>query len=105
MILQASMPQLRYLSDFSRMTVLPVTDDDAAFRLYAIYKKDNYERVRPALDAYTRAARSSSTMAKAAPWSTASSRAQGKAALNGQIPNASCKFEELEATFWSIIGR
>lgn len=55
MILQASMPQLRYLSDFSRMTVLPVTDDDAAFRLYAIYKKDNYERVRPALDAYTRA--------------------------------------------------
>uniref|UniRef100_UPI00265E54E1 hypothetical protein n=1 Tax=uncultured Adlercreutzia sp. TaxID=875803 RepID=UPI00265E54E1 len=27
----------------------------AAFRLYAIYKKDNYERVRPALDAYTRA--------------------------------------------------
>ena len=23
--------------------------------LYAIYKKDNYERVRPALDAYTRA--------------------------------------------------
>lgn len=55
MILQASMPQLRYLSDFSRVTVLPVTDDDAAFRLYAIYKKDNYERVRPALDAYTRA--------------------------------------------------
>ena len=103
MILQASMPQLRYLSDFSRMTVLPVTDDDAAFRLYAIYKKDNYERVRPALTPAP--VRSSSTMAKAAPWSTASSRAQGKAALNGQIPNASCKFEELEATFWSIIGR
>ncbi len=45
----------RYLSDLSRVTVLPVTDDDAAFRLYAIYKKDNYDRVQPALDAYTRA--------------------------------------------------
>ncbi|MEY8315081.1 LysR family transcriptional regulator [Adlercreutzia muris] len=55
MILQSFMPQLRYLADFSHMSVLPVTDDDAAFRLYAIYKKDNYDRVRPALDAYARA--------------------------------------------------
>lgn len=93
MILQASMPQLRYLSDFSRMTVLPVTDDDAAFRLYAIYKKDNYERVRPALDAYTRARKIILNHAKAAPWSTASSRAQGNAALKAKfrMPAASSK--------------
>lgn len=55
MILQSSMPQLRYLSDFSRVAILPVVDDDAAFRLYALYKKDNYERVKPVLDAYGRA--------------------------------------------------
>lgn len=55
MMLQSSMPQLRYLSDFSRVAILPVVDEDAAFRLYAIYRKDNYERVRPALDAYARA--------------------------------------------------
>ena len=54
-ILQSSTPQLRYLSDFARVAVLPVTDDDAAFRLSAIYKKDNYDRVRAALDAYGRA--------------------------------------------------
>lgn len=54
-ILQSSMPQLRYLGDFSRVAILPVTDDDAAFRLSAIYKKDNYDRVRPVLDAYGRA--------------------------------------------------
>lgn len=55
MILQSSMPQLRYLGDFSHVTILPVTDDDAAFRLYALYRKDNEERVRPVLDAYARA--------------------------------------------------
>lgn len=55
MVLQSSMPQLRYLSDFSKVAILPVADDDAAFRLYAIYKKDNYERVQAALDAYGRA--------------------------------------------------
>ncbi|NGM17566.1 LysR family transcriptional regulator [Xiamenia xianingshaonis] len=54
-ILQSSMPQLRYLSDFSKVAILPITDDDAAFRLYAIYKQDNHERVRPALDAYAQA--------------------------------------------------
>ncbi|MFR1166931.1 MAG: hypothetical protein ACLSDQ_04535 [Adlercreutzia equolifaciens] len=54
MILQASMPQLRYLSDFSRVTVLPVTDDDGLPAVRHL-QKDNYERVRPALDAYTRA--------------------------------------------------
>ncbi|WP_304426563.1 LysR family transcriptional regulator [uncultured Adlercreutzia sp.] len=55
MILQASTPQLRYLSDFAKVAVLPVADDDATFRLYALYKKDNFERVRAALDAYGRA--------------------------------------------------
>lgn len=55
MIMQASMPQLRYLSDFSRVAILPFVDDDATFRLYVIYKKDNYDRVRPALDAFARA--------------------------------------------------
>lgn len=54
-ILQASMPQLRYLSDFSRVKVLPVTDDDATFHLFALYKKTNYERVRHVLDAYAQA--------------------------------------------------
>ena len=93
MILQASMPQLRYLSDFSRVTVLPVTDDDAAFRLYAIYKKDNYERVRPALDATPAPARSSSTTANPAPWSTASSRAQRelRSVAKFRMPAASSK--------------
>lgn len=55
MILQASTPQLRYLSDFAKVAIVPVTDDDATFRLYALYKKDNYERVQAAMDAYARA--------------------------------------------------
>ena len=54
-ILQASMPQLKYLSDFARVKILPVTDDDAAFQVYALYKKSNLDRVKPVLDAYTRA--------------------------------------------------
>ena len=54
-ILQANTPQLRYLSDFSNVVTLPLEDDDAVFRLYAIYKTDNYERVRPLLDAYSQA--------------------------------------------------
>ena len=56
-ILQASMPQLRYLGDISRVVALPVTDDDAEFRLYALYKTENYERVKPVLDAYAQARR------------------------------------------------
>jgi hypothetical protein len=35
--------------------VVPITDDDAAFRLYAIYKDTNFERVRATLDAYAQA--------------------------------------------------
>ena len=105
MILQASMPQLRYLSDFSRVTVLPVTDDDAPSGCTPSTRRTTTNACGRPWTLTPAPARSSSTMAKAAPWSTASSRAQGKAALNGQIPNASCKFEELEATFWSIIGR
>ncbi len=54
-ILQTSTPQLRYLSDFSRVVTLPIEDDDALFHLYAIYKTDNYEKVRPLLDAYAQA--------------------------------------------------
>ncbi len=66
-----------------------MTDDDAAW-LYAIYKKDNYERVRPALTPTPAPARSSNH-GKPAPWSTASSRAQRK--LRSVATNASCKFE------------
>lgn len=54
-ILQSSMSQLRYLSDFSRVAVIPVTDDDAVFRVYALYKKENYEHVKPVIDAYAQA--------------------------------------------------
>lgn len=55
MILQSSMPQLRFLSDFAQVAVVPVVDDDAVFKLYSIYRKDNIERVKPVLDAYARA--------------------------------------------------
>ncbi|WP_350454703.1 LysR family transcriptional regulator [Slackia heliotrinireducens] len=55
MILQANMPQLRFLSDFSRVAVVPIDDDDAAFHLYCIYKAENEERLRPVLEAYSRA--------------------------------------------------
>ena len=83
--LQASMPQLRYLSDFS-VTVLPVTDDDALPRLYAIYKKTTTNACGRPLDAYTRARKIILNHGKGGTTrSTASSRAQGKAALNGQI--------------------
>lgn len=54
-ILQSSMSQLRYLSDFSRVAVIPVTDDDAVFRVYALYKKEHYEHVKPVIDAYSQA--------------------------------------------------
>jgi LysR family hca operon transcriptional activator len=54
-ILQSNMPQLRYMSEISDVKVIPVTDDDAMFRLYAIYKSDNVDRVKHVLDAYSRA--------------------------------------------------
>lgn len=56
-ILQASMPQLRYLGDISRVVALPVVDDDAEFHLHAVYKTESYERVKPVLDAYAQARR------------------------------------------------
>ncbi len=54
-ILQSSMSQLRYLSDFSRVKILQVSDEDAVFHLYALYKKENYDRVKAVLNAYARA--------------------------------------------------
>ena len=54
-ILQASTPQLRYLSDYSRFVTLSIEDDDAVFHLYAVYKTDDYERVKFLLDAYAQA--------------------------------------------------
>lgn len=56
-ILEDNMPQLRYLPTYARVKAIPVVDDDAEFYLFAIYKNDNYERVRPVLDAYTAARR------------------------------------------------
>lgn len=56
-ILESSMPQLQYLSSMARVAVIPIVDDDASFRLYAIYRNDNYDRVKFALDAYTAARR------------------------------------------------
>ena len=56
-ILQEGMPQLRYLSSYSRVAVVPVVDDDAVFRLYAGYKLENAERVKPVLEAYAAARR------------------------------------------------
>lgn len=55
MILQSSMAQLRYLSDFSNVSVMPVTDEDAVFKLFAVYKRQNEPRVRQTLEAYTKA--------------------------------------------------
>lgn len=56
-ILEESMPQLRYLSTYARVKAIPLVDDDAEFHLFAIYKNDNYERVKPVLDAYAAARR------------------------------------------------
>jgi len=56
-ILESTRPQLRYLSALSRVSVVPVVDDDAMFHVYAIYQKSNYERVKFALDAYAQARR------------------------------------------------
>ena len=55
LIVPNNLPQLRYLSDFSQVAVVPLVDDDATFRLYMLYKADNAERVALAVDAYNRA--------------------------------------------------
>ena len=54
-ILPNNLPQLRYISDFSKKAVVPLADEDAYFRLFAIYKTANKERVQPIIDAYTQA--------------------------------------------------
>ena len=56
-ILEATRPQLRYLPSLSRVTAIPVVDDDAVFSLFAVYRADNIERVKYALDAYAQARR------------------------------------------------
>ena len=56
-ILQEGMPQLRYLPSYSRVAVVPVVDDDAVFRLHVAYRLENFERVKPVLDAYAAARR------------------------------------------------
>lgn len=54
-ILPNNLPQLRYIGDFSRKAVVPLVDDDAYFRLFAIYKTENEERVAPVVNAYNQA--------------------------------------------------
>ena len=55
LIVPNNLPQLRYLSDFSQVAVVPLVDDDATFRLYTLYKEADAERVAPLVDAYNRA--------------------------------------------------
>lgn len=55
LILNSNNPQLRYLSDFSQTIAIPVSDDDAIFHLYLLFRKEREEELRPVLEAYTRA--------------------------------------------------
>lgn len=54
-ILPNNLPQLRYIGDFSKKAVVPLVDEDAYFRLFAIYKVENKDRVMPVVEAYTQA--------------------------------------------------
>ncbi len=55
LILQANMPQLRFLGDFSHTIVIPLVDEDAVFHLYGLYRKDDENKVKPLLNALSRA--------------------------------------------------
>lgn len=55
LIVPNNLPQLRYLSDFSQVAVVPLVDDDANFRLYMLYKSADAERVASVTSAYNRA--------------------------------------------------
>lgn len=54
-ILPNNLPQLRYLSDYSQVALVPLIDDDSIFRLYAIYKKSSTALVAPIIDALNQA--------------------------------------------------
>ncbi len=54
-ILPNNLPQLRYLSDFSQVATVPLIDDDSMFRLFAVYKKEDAEKVAPVVEAYGQA--------------------------------------------------
>lgn len=54
-ILSSNIPQMRFLSEVAPVVALPFTDEDAYFPLYAIYKKENEDRVRAVMDVYRQA--------------------------------------------------
>ncbi len=54
-ILSSNIPQMRFLSEVAPVVVLPFSDEDAYFKLNAIYKKENEEKVRPVMDVYLQA--------------------------------------------------
>ena len=51
LILQKNLRQLKFLEDVNQTVSIPISDEDAHFIIYGIYKQENEERLKPLIEA------------------------------------------------------